>query len=61
MVDISLVLSQLSFCCTYVIFIYQNVPRALPRPPPGSLADTLLTPDALTLLQVMSVAADSST
>lgn len=53
MVDVSLVLSQLSFCCGYFIFIVLNIPSALPVPPPGSWMEYLLTPNVLVTLQVL--------
>eukprot|EP00903_Cladosiphon_okamuranus_P012701 g11875.t1 len=53
MVDVSLVLSQLSFCCGYFIFIVLNIPSALPVPPPGSRLEYLLTPNVLISLQLL--------
>lgn len=55
MVDVSLVLSQLSFCCTYFVFIVGNVPRILPIPAPDSMLEWVLTPDVLVALQVRLV------
>lgn len=52
MVDVSLVLSQLSFCCGYFIFIVLNIPSALPVPPAGSTLEYILTPNVLVALQV---------
>lgn len=52
MVDVSLVLSQLSFCCGYFIFIVLNIPSALPVPPTGSTLEYMLTPNVLVALQV---------
>lgn len=52
MVDVSLVLSQLSFCCGYFIFIVLNIPSALPAAPPGSWMEYLMTPNVLVTLQV---------
>eukprot|EP00752_Nemacystus_decipiens_P005590 g5059.t1 len=53
MVDVSLVLSQLSFCCGYFIFIVLNIPSALPVPPPGSWMEYVLTPNVLVTLQLL--------
>lgn len=52
MVDVSLVLSQLSFCCSYFIFIVLNIPSIAPVPAQGSAAEYLLSPDVLIALQV---------
>lgn len=52
MVDVSLVLSQLSFCCSYFIFIVLNIPSIAPVPARGSAAEYLLSPDVLIALQV---------
>ena len=52
MVDVSLVLSQLSFCCSYFIFIMLNIPSIAPLPARGSTAEYLLSPDVLIALQV---------
>ncbi|CAN0550891.1 unnamed protein product, partial [Ectocarpus sp. 8 AP-2014] len=52
LVDVSLVLSQLSFCSSYFIFIVLNIPSALPVPPPGSRMEYLLSPNALVAMQV---------
>ncbi|CAN0305333.1 unnamed protein product [Ectocarpus sp. 6 AP-2014] len=53
LVDVSLVLSQLSFCSSYFIFIVLNIPSALPVPPPGSRLEYLLSPNALVAMQLL--------
>ncbi|CAM9976758.1 unnamed protein product [Pylaiella littoralis] len=53
MVDVSLVLSQLSFCCGYFIFIVLNIPSAMPIPPPGSWFEYLMTPNVLVTIQLL--------
>ncbi|CAB1101522.1 unnamed protein product [Ectocarpus sp. CCAP 1310/34] len=53
LVDVSLVLSQLSFCSSYFIFIVLNIPSALPVPPPGSRMEYLLSPNALVAMQLL--------
>lgn len=56
MVDVSLVLSQLSFCCGYFIFLALNIPSAMPVPVPGSPIGILLTPNAIIAIQVCGLA-----
>lgn len=52
MVDVSLVLSQLSFCCSYFIYIVLNIPSVAPIAAPGSIAEFVMRPDILIALQV---------
>eukprot|EP00904_Undaria_pinnatifida_P013061 jgi/Undpi1/8886/HiC_scaffold_25.g11348.m1 len=56
MVDVSLVLSQLSFCCSYFIFIVLNIPSVAPTPERGSLAEYVVSPDVLIAFQAMFAA-----
>lgn len=61
MVDVCLVLSQLSFCTSYFIFIVLNIPSVLPTPAPGSLLEYVLTADVLIALQVFAFISTATT